>query len=103
MPIKLAVLNARMVARAFCDQCGDPIETANLAHCAYLEQERLLVEREGEAYEFAVLHKGECTDRFEIEQGRMSFMEFQAFIMRLGNDARVDWRFASEVESLRLA
>ena len=103
MPIKLAVLNARMVARAFCDQCGAPIEIANLAHCAYPKQEQPLVEREGEAYEFAVLHKGACTEQFEIKQGRMSFMEFQAFIMRLGNDAAVDWRFASEVESLRLA
>ena len=103
MPLKLVVANARMSARAFCDQCGGPIKEATLAHCAYPEPEHPLAEREGGSHALTVLHKGECTDLFEMKQGHMRFMEFQTFLVRLGNDAQIDWTPAFEAEQIRLA
>ena len=103
MPLKLVVANARMSARAFCDQCGEPIKEATLAHCAYPEPEQLLAEREGESNALAVLHKGECTDLFEMKRGSVRFMEFQTFLIRLGNDVHIDWTLAFEAEQIRLA
>ena len=98
MPFKLVVKNARMSARAFCDGCGERITDASLAHCAYPDVDQPLREREGETYEFAILHKGSCTDRWEKRHGHMRFMEFQTFLVRLGDDSLVNWAWAFETE-----
>ena len=100
MPFKLVVKNARMRAGAFYDQCGAAITDAALAHCAYLDTDRLLLGREGKTYLFALLHKGVCTDRYEMERGHALFMELQTFLVRLGNDSRVDWITAFEIERI---
>ena len=98
MPFKLIVKNARIRAIAFCDQCGAAISDAALAHCAYPDTDRLLLGREGETYPFALLHKSVCTERYEMERGHALFMELQTFLVRLGNDSRVDWAAAFESE-----
>ena len=98
MPFKLVIKGARMGARAFCDACGVLVMDAALAHCAYPDTNRLLVERESEAYAFAVLHKGACTDLWEAKHGSVSLMGFQTFLIRLGDDSLTNWAWAFETE-----
>ena len=100
MPFKIVVKDASVTVQAFCDQCGEAVTDASLAHCAYPDTNRLLIERQGESYAFAVLHKGECTHLYEMRQGDCLFMELWTFIVRLGNDSRVDWSLAFETERI---
>ena len=100
MTIKLGVEQARMTARAFCDSCGEVIADASLAHCAYPDIERLLSEREGETYVFDILHKGQCTELYELTNKRLCYMEFETFLMRLGESSGVAWKRAFRSEDI---
>ena len=100
MPLKIVAKDASVTVQAFCEQCGTAVTDASLAHCAYPDTNRLLIDRNGETYDFAVLHKGECTNLFEMRQGEALFMELWTFIVRLGNDSRVDWSLAFETEHI---
>ena len=63
------------------------------------DPDRLLTEREGETYEFAVLHKRTYTDRWKMERGHMRFMKLQTFLARLGDNSLqsgVAWAFKTE-------
>ncbi len=79
MPFKLVVKDARMGARAFCDGCDERITDASLAHRANPDPDRLLTEREGKTYTFAVLHEGTCTDLWEKRHSHTRFMSSRPF------------------------
>lgn len=100
MPTKLIVNQARITARAFCDSCGEIISDASLAHCAYPESARLLIEREGESYAFNILHKGQCTELFELTDKRFCYLELESFLVRLDEGSGVDWTLALANEDI---
>ena len=51
-------------------------------------------------FAFAILHKMTCTDLWEKRHGHMRFMEFQTFLLRLGDDSLTNWAWAFETEGM---
>ena len=85
--------------RAYCDECGQPVEDAGLAMYAWDGEAGREHEQGAIPY---VLHKRPCSDAFQERSGfgRFSWQELSRFPYFFGEASGVDWERQGELREV---